>query len=391
MLQNNRFYAVKKYAFTFNDNFLQDLYAPILGISSTNLYIKLVHEAEKQLITLGAATETSDFFKQISYTVIEFGEARIKLEALGLITSYHEVKDTNSTYTFIINEPLNFKSFNENQKFRHLLIKQIGEVNYQKLEYVYSANRIPRSANNITVTFESVFNDQEIEKISSMNFDELYRRIAACTSLPITIGKEAKAVIESYFKNYDLSINEIERAVYNAVVLTDDHMYHVDPELLRLKFHQMLNSVNNINVLQNIKLNRNTKMFVQHLDSTENSKVFADYQSLNAEQYLRAIVKSALTNEQLEIINLLRSKFLLPDFIINLLVDYTLFKTNGTLNRKYITKTAQTINNLGLKSLDAIYDHFHFINNVSYSLQSSKHEVQETLVEWMPQGIDNES
>jgi replication initiation and membrane attachment protein DnaB len=109
--------------------------------------------------------------------------------------------------------------------------------------------------------------------------------------------------------------------------------------------------------------------------------VFADYQSLNAEQYLRAIVKSTLTHEQLEIINLLRSKYLLPDFIINLLVDYTLFKTNGVLNNKYITKTAQTINNLGLKSLTNVYDHFHFANRVNYQLETPKAKVQETLVE----------
>jgi replication initiation and membrane attachment protein len=381
MQQNARFHAIKKYAFTLNDHFLHDLYAPILGIQATNLYINLVHEAQKQIIALGTATEMSDFFKQIGCSIVEFGETRIKLEALGLLTSYLEVKRDNALYTFIINEPLNFKSFSENQRFRHLLIKQIGEMNYQKLEYVYSANRVPHQANNITVTFESVFNDQEIEEISFMNFNELYRRIAACTSLPIVIGKEAKAVVESYFKNYDLSFNEIEHVIYNAVVLTDDRDYRVDPELLRLKFHQMLHSVNNINILQNIKLNRNSKMFIEHLTPTQNNKVFADYQSLNAEQYLRAILKSSLTKEQLEIINLLRNKYLLPDFIINLLVDYTLFKTNGILNIKYITKTAQTVNNLGLKSLTSIYDYFLFAHHSSYHVETPKVKVQETLVE----------
>jgi replication initiation and membrane attachment protein len=385
MLHNTRFYVIKKYAFTFNDNFLNDLYAPILGIQASNLYIKLIHEAEKQIITLGTATELGDFLKQINYSPVEFGEARIKLEALGLLTTYLQTKNDTAVYTFIANEPLNFKNFNENQKFRHLLIKQIGEINYQKLEYVYSANRIPNNANNITVTFESVFNDHEIEEISLMNFDELYKRIAACTSLPITIGKEARAIVESYFKNYDLSINEIERAVYSAIVMTDDRIYCIDPELLRLKFQQMLHSVNNVNILQNIKLNRNTQMFIKHLNASENSKVFADYQSLNAEQYLRAIIKSTLTQEQIDTINLLRTKYFLPDFIINLLVDYTLFKTNGALNNKYITKTAQTINNLGLKSLDSIYDYFHFVNNSSYHESTSKTKIQETLVEWSPE------
>jgi replication initiation and membrane attachment protein len=381
MQRNTRFYAVKKYAFTFNYNFLNDLYAPILGVNATNLYIKLIHEAEKQVATLGIATELSDFLKQFHLSVVEFGEARIKLEALGLLTTYIQIKDDYATNTFFANEPLNFKTFNENQKFRHLLIKQIGEVNYQKLEYVYGANRIPSQAQNITATFESVFCDEEIEQISLMNFNELYQRIAACTSLPIVIGKEAKAVVESYFKNYDLSIKEVEHVIYNATVLTDDHDYRVDPELLRIKFHQLLSSVNNINILQNIKLNRNVQMFMKHMSPTENNKVFADYQSLNAEQYLRAIIKSTITPDQLETINLLRNKYFLPDCVINLLMDFTLFKSNGVLNQKYISKVAQTINNLGLKSLQCIYDYFHFSNTNNLVTTVTSPRPVETLVE----------
>jgi replication initiation and membrane attachment protein len=381
MLQNTRFYAIKKYAFSLNHNFLYDLYSPIIGVQATNLYIKLNYESEKQIILLSVATEMGDFLKQMSMTIVEFAKARAQLEAIGLLTSFLEIKGNLSTYTFITNEPLNFKAFNENQKFRHLLIRQIGETNYQKLEYVYGANRVPNQANNVTATFESVFDDEEINQISLMNFDELYKRITACTSLPIVIGKEAKAVVESYFKNYDLSINEIEHVIYNATVMTDERDYRVDSDLLRVKFHQLINSVNNLSILNNLKLNRNTQMFIKHLPKEDLNNVFADYQALNSEQYLRAIVKSSLTPEHLTIINVLHNKYYLPDYVINLLMDYTLFKTNGILNQKYITKVAQTINNLGLKSLDQIYDHFHFVSNLNYHVEQVKAKVQENLVE----------
>jgi replication initiation and membrane attachment protein len=383
MQHDVRFYVIKKYAFSSNFHFLDDLYSPILGCNATSLYTKLIHEAKKQVITLGVSTELKDFLKQVNLTAVEFGETRIKLEALGLVTTYLVTKDNQCVYTFVLNEPLNFSLFSQNQKFRHLLIKQIGELNYQKLEYVYGATRISVNTDNVTASFESVFSDEEINQISLMNFDELYKRIAACTSLPIVINKEAKAIIESYFKNYDLSINEIERIIYQSIAITDDHCYHIDPGLLRIKFHQMINSVNNLNVLQNIKLNRNIKMFAKHLSPIETAQVFADYQSLNAEQYLRAIVKNHLTEEQLSIINILRTKYLLPDFVINLLVDFTIYKANGTLNKKYIIKVAQTINNLGLKSLQAIYDYFHFnnISSSSYSQLINQTNELETLVE----------
>jgi replication initiation and membrane attachment protein DnaB len=381
MLHNTRFFVAKKYGFSSNHIFLYDLYSPIIGDKAINLFVNLTYESEKQAKMMNVATEMNDFLKQLGISIVEFAKTRTMLEAMGLLTSYLEIKDDISTYSFIINEPLNFKTFNENQKYRHLLIKNIGEINYQKLEYIYGANRISNQANNVTATFESVFNDAEISQISLMNFDELYKRIAACTSLPIVIGNEAKTIVESYFKNYDLSISEIEHVIYNSTMMTDEKDYRVDPDLLKIKFNQLINSVNNLSILGNIKLNRNAHMFMKHLDKPELTSVFMDYQTLNAEQYLRAITKTALTPEHAQTINMLRNKYFLPDYVINLLVDYTLFKTNGTLNNKYISKVAQTVNNLGFKSLEQIYDHFHFVGNINYHVNKTNAKVQETLVE----------
>lgn len=379
MLKNTRFFAAKKYAFTFNYHFLYDLYAPIIGVDATNLYTKLTHEAEKQALTMGFATDINEFFKHANMNNLQFIKARAVLEALGLLMSYININNDAATYTFMTNEPLSFKKFIENQKFRHLLIRQIGQSNYERLEYLYGANRIPENAENVTATFDSIFHDDEINDVSLINFNELYERIAACTSMPIVIDKTCKSIVESYFKSYDLSISEIEHVIYSCIVVSDDHTYQVDVDLLRLNLNKLVNSANNINILHNIKLNRNTKMFIQYLDTAQLTNVFNDYMTLNSEQYLRAIVKSCLTPEHLSTIKILREKCTLSDYAINLLIDYTLFKTNGTLNEKYITKVANTVNGLGLKSLSQIYDHFHFVNTINQT--ASKTNIPESLVE----------
>jgi replication initiation and membrane attachment protein len=165
--------------------------------------------------------------------------------------------------------------------------------------------------------------------------------------------------------------------------MTDDRTYQVDVDLLRLNLNKLIHSGNNINILQNIKLNRNTKMFIQHFSTDQLTHVFSDYMTLNSEQYLRAIVKSNLTQEQLTTIKTLKEKYALSDYVINLLIDYTLFKTNGSLNEKYIVKVANTINGLGLKSLSQIYDHFHFVNTIQQT--TAKDPDQTSLVEWSDQ------
>jgi replication initiation and membrane attachment protein len=369
MLHNTRLLAVKKYASTINFKLLYDLYAPILQNNAINTYINLVHEAEKQNETMNLATDINEYFKLTGISLIEFTKARQKLEAMNLITSYLHVNDKNgiSTYTFILNEPLNFNDFIANQKYRHLLIRGIGQANYEKLEYHYLANRVPDGAINVSTSFENVFNDSEITEVTSVNFQTLHAKLATCTSLPIVIDSDSKNTIESYFKNYDLSFNEIEKCVTSSITLTDDNQYQIDNDLLKINFNKLVNSVNNINVLKNIQLNRNVKIFMQYTQREQLNDIFNDYNSLNAEQYLRAIVKTNLTVEQTDVIDTLRNKYLLPDYIINLLMDYTLFKTNGNLNSKYINKVAQTVNALNLKTLSQVYDHFHFMNKVQHT------------------------
>jgi replication initiation and membrane attachment protein len=331
---------------------------------------------------MNLATDINEYFKLIGMSLIEFTQARQKLEAMNLITSYLQVNDKNgvSTYTFMINEPLNFNDFIANQKYRHLLIRNVGQLNYEKFEHHYLTNRVPDGAINVSTNFESVFNDSEIMEVTTMNFQALHAKLAACTSLPIIIDNSSKNTIESYFKKYDLSFNEIEKCVTNSIAMTDDQQYQIDNDLLKVNFNKLVNSVNNINVLKNIQLNRNIKIFMQYTQREQLDDVFNDYNSLNAEQYLRAIVKTNLTSEQSEVINTLRDKYLLPDYIINLLMDYTLFKTNGNLNSKYINKVAQTVNALNLKTLSQVYDHFHFMNKVQHTFNEPA--VKQEEIEW---------
>jgi replication initiation and membrane attachment protein len=383
MLRNTRFFAIRKYAFNLNHNFLYDLYAPIIGSDAINLYISLTQETDKQIQTMGIAGDINNFFKQINSSLAEFAINRSKLEAVSLLKTYIQTNSTSdqTTYTFVINEPLNFADFISNQKLRHLLIQSIGQINYERLEFIYSANRIPSDATNVSATFESIFNDDNIAKISTVNFQELYTQIAKGTSMPIMISNNAKSIIESYLKIYDLSLKEIQHAIYNCIVLNDDNQYHVDTDLLQLFLNKMVKSMDNVNLLKNIQVNRNNKMFIDHLQVEELQQTFNDYVCLNSEQYLRAIIKTPLSKEDIDIISTLREKYQLTDNIINLLMDYTMFKSNGNLNKKYIFKVAHTINALNLKTLKQIYDHFHFISHANISFQpKDETESQQSLV-----------
>lgn len=363
-MRDVRFKIIQKYAFVVDNALLLDLYSPIIGKNATLIYDSLINEIKKQSLANGFATNLLDFLKHLNISDLEFIEARKYLEAMNLLNTYCETNDLDNvtTYNFVINEPLCFHDFISNQKYRHLLIRAIGQVNYEKLEFFYGSARVSNKSANVTATFESVFNDKDINSVTSINFEELYKKLSSFTSTPIIIGDEAKSIIESYFKSYDLSLNEIQRIITDSTIYTDDKLYSVDSQLLKVKFDDFINGVKNINALKNIKLNRNAQMFVKHLSNIELINVYNDYLNINSEQYLRAIFKCALNDEQIALIKSLKNDYCLPDGIINLVIDFTLFKLNGKLNEKYVRKIAQTINALNYQTIQQVYDHFHFIN-----------------------------
>jgi replication initiation and membrane attachment protein len=357
-----RFKVIQKYTFVIDNALLLDLYSPIIGQTATLIYTALINEIKKQSLTNGFATDLSDFLKQLNITESEFYESRKFLEAMNLLNTYYETNNDITTYDFLINEPLCFHDFISNQKYRHLLIKAIGQVNYEKLEFFYGSARVSSKSTNVTATFESVFNDNEINNVTAINFDELYQSLSSYTSTPIIINDESKRIIESYFKSYDLSLNEIQKIIIDSTTYTDDKIFSVDSQLLKVKFDDFISGVKNINALKNIKLNRNAQMFVKHLNNSELVDVYNDYMNINSEQYLRAIFKYPLTDEQVALIKNLKDKYCLPDGIINLLIDFTLFRLKGKLNEKYIYKIAQTVNALNYQTIQQVYDHFHFIS-----------------------------
>ncbi len=384
MLFNVKYVIYKDYGYTLNYELLYDLYSPIIGSEAVNLYINLYHESTKQAKMPGISSYLKDLNDLCNHSSAVFTELRAKLEAIGLLQTY--LQESNDqlerTYHFVIKQPLSFSKFIDNQKFRFLLIKSIGQLNYEKLEYMYMPSRVPADSTNVSSTFEIVFDDNDLSNVKTFNFDKLYENIAKNTSTVIVINNECKSIIESYHQNYNLSESEIEHIIYGCIV-ENNGTYEVDHDLLSVKFHEYINSAKNVSVFSNIKLHRNVAMFVKNLSSEQMQVIFNEYKNLNSEQYLSAIYKAPLSAEEIETIETLRKTYKLSDYVINLLVDFTIFKTNGKLNRTYICKIAKTINGLNLNRLTDIYNFFRFNNQDINKLNSKSPETfKQEALDW---------
>ena len=67
--------------------------------------------------------------------------------------------------------------------------------------------------------------------------------------------------------------------------------------------------------------------------------------------------KHTLNDLELSMIKNLRANYNLPDFAINILIDYCVVINNGRVEPQYINKIALSINRLGLTSVNDIIIH----------------------------------
>ena len=349
------FSIIKKHDFSIDYKSLYDLYTPIIGSDATNLYINLSNEYDK-LLQIGIKfTDANSFLTSLNINDERFLEIRNMLEAMGLIKTYVDQNEPDNYYFELIS-PLSFEKFIDNQKYRHLLLNKIDQAGYEKLEYLYSNNVIPENLVNISASFEQVFNNQnQLKEIYQFNFERLYSALIADSHQTIILSTKVKQIIESFFSSYNLSTNDIQYCVHQSIVKNDNNEFTVDENLLQLNLKKFVNFSKNVNVFEQAKVNRNSQMFLEQIKEEEIEDVFNSYRNFNSEQYYSIIKKTPLTPEEIEIIQTLRTTYKIDDSLINLMIDYSLLKTRGILNKKYITKMAQTANNLNLLTLVNMY------------------------------------
>ena len=349
------FSIIKKHDFSIDYKSLYDLYTPIIGSDATNLYINLSNEYDK-LLQIGIKfTDANSFLTSLNINDECFLEIRNMLEAIGLIKTYVDQNEPDNYYFELIS-PLSFEKFIDNQKYRHLLLNKIDQAGYEKLEYLYSNNVIPENLVNISASFEQVFNNQnQLKEIYQFNFERLYSALIADSHQTIILSTKVKQIIESFFSSYNLSTNDIQYCVHQSIVKNDNNEFTVDENLLQLNLKKFVNFSKNVNVFEQAKVNRNSQMFLEQIKEEEIEDVFNSYRNFNSEQYYSIIKKTPLTPEEIEIIQTLRTTYKIDDSLINLMIDYSLLKTRGILNKKYITKMAQTANNLNLLTLVNMY------------------------------------
>ncbi|XQP55019.1 MAG: DnaD domain protein [Mycoplasmoidaceae bacterium] len=376
---NNFFFTVKKVnEFKLNINALYDLYLPVVGQSATSFYVILSNMAENQVKNQALTFNSANICKQLNISNEELIQAKDKLEAIGLLSTFISTNNKeDNIFIFVVRPALAYQEFISNPRLKKLLINQVGTANFEYLEYKNAPESQLQDAIEITRNFDQVFNNDDLKNVHILDFEKLYQNIQKTTSLPVVIDDDCKNIIQDVYAKYQLSLKDIEFVLYDSINDMDG-FNKVNANLLIQNFNKLVNKQVTLPVQT---VNRDFRLFTTGLDKTMEDKIYLDYKMCNAELYLSLIFKKSLNADEKQIINILRTNYHLSDEVINVLVDFSLNKTNGKLNKKYITKAAHTVNGLGLINASQVVAHLKNAN------KDTKVSVEEKVDQYFNQGF----
>lgn len=351
--------------FDLNVNFcsLNYLYLPIIGSNAYILYNWLTQEIHLQRALFRIKSSHERIFLSLGFDEETFIKSRNNLEAMNLLISRVMLTENGvDTYIYELVQPLSFEKFIDNYLYKSLLINKITLTEFERLSLVLKNYPETPQGINVSSTFEMVYNTppKHAKVFDMKTMEDL---LAKKLKKKVVITSEVADIVETFFRVYNLSTHEMQKQLLDCIITVGDDSVFIDPENLREK---LINFVEKR--VKKIKLNSEVHRDVQIFDGTlskqEEAQIVNDYLNFNCEQYLSIVQKDEINDEQRKLLTYLKQK--LSDSMINIIIDYSVYKTHGRLNENYLKKLAKSINLLNFKT---VHDVLHYLQQITIGVK----------------------
>jgi replication initiation and membrane attachment protein len=350
-VSKNDFYEIRVASLITNldRDSLLELYQPIIGARAASLYLTL--STQKKSPDGGSIFKTNQLLRNMQLTSAEFIEARHYLEAVGLIRTYESVQEDVRCYIYVIYSPKSPKAFFEDVLFSGLLIQSVGEKEAKKLANKWKVNlTIPEEYREVSASFVDVYNlnydDPSFKKdfgSQILGRDHGRAQLTFSYDLFFSFVKENSSIDIGSFKKKEMK--EISRLATlfglnekaMAYIIIDEYMpegsIHLDFERIRDKCEHEIR--------------------FSQLKSTAKSEVSGDSELANKIrmmeevaptkflQYLQQGTKPARSD--IAIVNSLSKDYGFSNGVINVIVEYVLYKNSNVLSKNYAEKIASSL------------------------------------------------
>lgn len=343
---------------------LMMLYMPLIGHTAVSLYLALYTELKVgQFISV--PLKHHHLMTSMALKLSEIKDARIKLEAIGLLKTYVHTNSVKS-YVYELYSPLSASDFFSHPMFNIVLYNNVGKEEYERLKNYFKMPNINlKDYTDITVPFDAGFRSESYTSFELENKDIIKKDTLRLTyeldfdfelmisSIniqgfnPKCINKTMKELIINLSFLYKFDPIEMSEIIKTCI----NEKGNIDKELLRKnsrKFYQY----NNDNRLPSLIYNNQPEYARSPLgDNSNKGRLIRVFETTSPYEFLRSKNKGMKPSERdLKILEDLLVDFKLTPAVVNVLVDYVLKTNNKNLNKNYIDVIATQWKRLNIET-----------------------------------------
>ncbi|MBM7541885.1 DnaD domain protein [Amphibacillus cookii] len=330
---------------------LFQLYQPIIGVTATSLYVTLSTQfQDKQLLSHHHLMQTLD------QPLNKIYQARLKCEAIGLLTTHQLDNGQHTVYRYQLNLPCTVQRFLNDDLLSQLLYHQIGKDKYEALvKNIKTSEQQPNiEGEDITAHFTDVFhskkyvshiteNDSIIEPgkpvLDNLEIDwQWLKKMLDDRMLPANkiLSESNCRLIRQMTALYHLTTTQLEKALQWSI--STDH------ELNREEFKTAcLDLVETISGTTDV-VEQREKITTTNSDQSPKSKqaLFIErMETISPKELLEDLSNgSRASNQDLKMIAGVMDAQGLNPSVMNVLIHYVMLKTDMKLTKSYLEKIA---------------------------------------------------
>ncbi len=332
-----------------NRSILTILYQPIIGSIAISLYFTLwSYIDEVSSISLSHHT----LMNNMHLSLDQIKDARIKLEAMGLIKTYLKNESINS-YVYLLYPPLEAYKFLNNPILNTTLYNNVGRREYERIiKHFKEPNINLKGYYDVSSKFNDVFESRVDDNIITTQIKEntpndimfkpnidLNNVLSFIPSDILDSKSLIPSIKELIYKIafiYNYSDEQISEIIRNSV----DISHHIDKEKLKQnarKFYKF----EHLGKLPTLAYkNQPEYLRKKTLDTSLKAKMIYTFDTTSPYEFLYSKNGNKPSKNDIKVLEMLILDFQFPPGVVNVLIDYILRINNKSLALPYVNAIA---------------------------------------------------
>lgn len=366
-------------------DFLFQAYAPFLGIEALGLYGAL---KEQEQLLEGNQVIFSTFLSYFQATPQTFHSARLQLEAVGLIRTYHQMFEKTNLYTFSIYAPKSPKAFMEDPILKGLLIQRTNSLYLNKIEAKYASTSLEQQAKDVSISFGEVFHpdlnhpaflnqaNQNVKGKSLAEIRQPFDQIKFAEQLQYQFSIDIKKLhqddVQQMISIATLTgLDELAAADIVGTNLDINHRLNLDKVMQAARQEKRLPSF----------IRQRQQQKVQLHETSSQATLINQMEMMSPLDFLMMKQEGAeVSPADFSLLLRLQNQYALPGSVINALIHHVLTTQNNVLSSRYVEKLAGSLTRAKVTHAIDTMDYFYQLNQPRTSKTPAKKEIVEPSI-----------